>query len=299
MIEGQAGLNWQRWQSLVRLVEELGFAGLYRSDHFTNSEPPDEDSLELWLSLTWLAAHTRRIEFGPLVSPFSFRDPVFTARMAAQVDDLSGGRLRLGLGAGWQAREHRMFGYDLLDMRGRFARFEEGLQVVTRLLKSDGRVTFSGKYYQLQDAILLPRPQRAGGPPIVIGGNGIRATLPMVARYADEWNAVLITAAQFQTLSQVLDRYLEESGRAPERVRRTLMTGIRFGRTEAELRDDLRSRSAEELRERGIIVGQASAVQDQLGALAKAGVQRVMLQWLRLDDLDGLAALADATIGNL
>ncbi len=299
MIEGQAGLNWQRWQSLVRLVEELGFAGLYRSDHFTNSEPPDEDSLELWLSLTWLAAHTRRIEFGPLVSPFSFRDPVFTARMAAQVDDLSGGRLRLGLGAGWQAREHRMFGYDLLDMRGRFARFEEGLQVVTRLLKSDGRVTFSGKYYQLQDAILLPRPQRAGGPPIVIGGNGIRATLPMVARYADEWNAVLITAAQFQTLSQVLDRYLEESGRAPERVRRTLMTGIRFGRTEAELRDDLRGRSAEELRERGIIVGQASAVQDQLGALAKAGVQRVMLQWLRLDDLDGLAALADATIGNL
>src|SRR5512146_2018438 len=105
MIEGQNGLNWSRWQRIAAAVEDLGFAGLYRSDHFTNPSPPDIDSLELWVSLTWLASHTRRIEFGPLVSPFSFRHPVFTARMGSMVDDLSQGRLTLGVGAGWQERE--------------------------------------------------------------------------------------------------------------------------------------------------------------------------------------------------
>ncbi|MFN2277441.1 MAG: LLM class flavin-dependent oxidoreductase, partial [Candidatus Promineifilaceae bacterium] len=99
MIEGQNGLNWPRWKRLAMAVEALGFAGLYRSDHYTNMNPPDEDSLELWVSLTWLAGNSERIEFGPLVSPVSFRHPTMTARMASAVDDLSGGRLWLGLGA--------------------------------------------------------------------------------------------------------------------------------------------------------------------------------------------------------
>jgi len=102
MIEGQNGLTWRTWQNIAAAVEELGFAGLYRSDHFTNADGPDKDSLECWTSLTWLASHTHRIEFGPLVSPVSVRNPALTARMAAAVDDLSGGRLTLGLGAGWQ-----------------------------------------------------------------------------------------------------------------------------------------------------------------------------------------------------
>ena len=123
MIEGQNGLNWARWHEIARLVEDAGFVGLFRSDHFTNSNPPDLDSLELWTSLTWLACNTKRIEFGPLVTPFSFRHPAFTARMAVALDDLSGGRLTLGLGAGWQEREHHLFGFDLLDMNSRFDRF--------------------------------------------------------------------------------------------------------------------------------------------------------------------------------
>ena len=117
MIEGQNGLNWARWQRIARLAEEAGFVGLFRSDHFTNGNPPDLDSLELWTSLTWLADNTKRIEFGPLVTPFSFRHPAFTTRMAAAVDDLSGGRLTLGLGAGWQEREHALFGFDLLPLK--------------------------------------------------------------------------------------------------------------------------------------------------------------------------------------
>jgi len=121
--EGQNGLNWPRWQRIAPAVEELGFSGLYRSDHFTNPKPPDLDSLELWTSLTWLASHTKRIRFCPLVSPVSFRHPVHTVRMASAVDDLSGGRLVLGVGAGWQGREHDNYGFDLLDVPGRLARY--------------------------------------------------------------------------------------------------------------------------------------------------------------------------------
>jgi alkanesulfonate monooxygenase SsuD/methylene tetrahydromethanopterin reductase-like flavin-dependent oxidoreductase (luciferase family) len=164
MIEGQMGLNWPRWQRMARAVEDLGFAGLFRSDHYTNPNPPDQDSLELWVSLTWLADNTERLEFGPMVTPFSFREPTMTARMAAAVDDLSNGRLILGLGAGWQEREHHAYGHDLLGVKERLDRLEEGLEVVTRLLNSDEHVSFSGDYYELNDAILLPRPQRPGGP---------------------------------------------------------------------------------------------------------------------------------------
>src|SRR5579859_6669129 len=113
MIEGQMGLNWARWKQVTAAVEQLGFQGLFRSDHFTNPEPPDGDSLELLVSLTYLADHSSTIHFGPLVAPISFREPVMLARQAAAIDDLSGGRLILGLGAGWQEREHRLYGYQL------------------------------------------------------------------------------------------------------------------------------------------------------------------------------------------
>ncbi len=292
MIEGQNGLNWPRWQRVARAVEDLGFVGLWRSDHFTNASPPDKDSLELWVSLAWLASHTSRIEFGPLVTPFSFRHPVWTARMAKDVDDLSGGRLVLGVGAGWQEREHRMFGFDLLPLNERFARFREGLEVVTRLLRSDAPVTFHGRFYRLEEARLLPRPQRPGGPPLLIGGNGEQRTLPLVARYADEWNAVYIPAARYAYLNRRLDELLEEVGRDPRSVRRSIMTGLIFGRTDAEVREKLRGRDVTTLRERGIIVGTATGVREQVEQLVEAGAERVMLQWLDLDDLDGLEALA-------
>lgn len=294
MIEGQDGLTWSRWQRLVTAVEELGFIGLYRSDHYTNANPPDKDSLELWVSLTWLASHTQRIEFGPLVTPVSFRHPTLTARMAAAVDDLSGGRLTLGVGAGWQEREHSNYGWDLLDVPQRFARFEEGLEVITDLLHSDTPVDFSGRYYRLREGILLPRPQRPGGPPILIGGNGPRRTLPLVVRYAHEWNAVYTNPQRFAELNRRLDELLDAAGRPVADVRRSLMTGTLFGRDDAEVNRKLaaRGRSAAELRELGLAVGTSSAFVDQLGMWAEAGVQRIMLQWLTMDDLDGLEALA-------
>jgi F420-dependent oxidoreductase-like protein len=297
MIEGQNGLNWGNWQRLATAVEQLGFAGLYRSDHYTNANPPDKDSLELWVSLTWLASHTSRIEFGPLVSPVSFRQPTMTARMAAAVDDLAGGRLHLGLGAGWQEREHNNFGWDLLEIAPRFDRFEEGLQIISHLLTSPEPLDFQGNYYRTQEAVLLPRPQRPGGPPIVIGGNGPLRTLPLVAKYAQEWNALFIPPPKFAGLSSQLDEMIVVNGREPAEVRRSLMTGLRFGQTPAELEKKLPpNRTVAELQALGMVVGTGAQVLDQLHQFAAAGVQRIMLQWLDLEDLDGLGALAEAVL---
>ena len=298
MLEGQNGLNWSRWQRITLAVEQLGFAGLYRSDHYTNANPPDKDSLELWVSLTWLASHTQRIEFGPLVSPVSFRHPTMTARMAAAVDDLSGGRLTLGLGAGWQEREHTNYGWELLETGKRFARFQEGLEVVTLLLNSDEPVHFQGEYYRLREGILLPRPQRPGGPPILIGGNGARRTLPLAARYAREWNAVYIPAPKVETLNTHLDALLRAAGRQPADVKRSLMTGCVFGRDVQEVERKVIERTSgkrtvEQLRTHGVVVGTTDDFIAQLTEYSRAGVQRIMLQWLDLDDIDGLEAIAE------
>jgi F420-dependent oxidoreductase-like protein len=294
MIEGQNGLTWPRWQRIARLVEEAGFVGLFRSDHFTNSNPPELDSLELWMSLTWLAGNTNRIEFGPLVTPFSFRHPVHTARMASAVDDLSNGRLVLGLGAGWNEREHYLFGFDLLEPAERFNRFKEGMEVVTRLLQSSEPVTFEGQYYQLREATLLPPPQRPGGPRILIGGNGVKRTLTYVVKYASEWNCVMLPPQDFVSLNGRLNEMLTEAGRQPESVRRSMMTGCVFGKDDAMLQRKATARGStlEQLQGRGIVAGSLGAIREQLAALEAAGLQRVMLQWLDLDDLESLEILA-------
>src|SRR5512141_3194755 len=174
-VEGLLGLTWPRWKSLTGEVQRLGFAGIFRSDHITGLFPPDPDSLEAIVSLTYLASHSQAVHFGTLVSPLSVRDPVMLARQAAAIDDLSGGRMILGLGAGWMEREHTVFGYQLGDVAMRMARLEEGVRVIAELIRSETPVTFEGKFYQLREALLLPRPQRPT--PILIGGNGPKRTL--------------------------------------------------------------------------------------------------------------------------
>jgi F420-dependent oxidoreductase-like protein len=304
MIEGQNGLNWKLWQRLASVVEACGYVGLYRSDHYTNANPPDLDSLECWVSLTWLATHTERIEFGPLVTPMSFRHPTQTARMAAAVDDLSGGRLTLGIGAGWQEREHTNYGWDLLEPKERFSRLDEGLNVITQLFTSDQPVEFSGNYYHIHDGLLLPRPKRSGGPPILIGGNGSKRTLPLVAKYAQEWNALLIPPIEIARLNSLLDEYIKSEGKQPGEVRRSLMTGCIFGVNQSEVVRKLNlqtrgQRTVEELRQRGLVVGTAEEIIEQCHQLASVGVQRVMLQWLDLDDTAGLEAMAYGILDKL
>ncbi|MGZ3584074.1 MAG: TIGR03560 family F420-dependent LLM class oxidoreductase [Ktedonobacterales bacterium] len=310
MIEGQNGLTWAHWKRLVSAAEELGFAGLFRSDHFTNARPPDKDSLEMIVSLTYAADNSQRIHFGPLVAPLSFRHPTLLARQAAALDDLSGSRMILGLGAGWQEREHTVFGFDLGDIPTRMARFEEGVEVVTRLLRSDEPVTFGGRFYHLRGAILLPRPQRSGGPPILIGGNGPKRTLPLVARYANIWNAVALSPEAFRDTSATLDRLLLEAGRKPEDVARTIMLSSFFGRDEQALdrklswRHDTPELVGKPLDEvvqlvhttRQALVGTPDQVIMQLRSYIAAGAQEIMVQWLDLDDMDGLHAFATSIL---
>lgn len=314
MIEGQDGLTWPRWQRLVAEVEALGFAGLFRSDHFTNADPPDKESLELVVALTYLADHTRRIHFGPLVAPVSFRHPTLLARQAAALDDLSGGRMILGVGAGWQAREHQLFGHDLGDVPTRMARLEEGLAVITRLLREDEPVTYEGRFFQLRGATLLPRPQRAGGPPLLLGGNGPRRTLPLVARYAGIWNATFLSPEAFHERSAALDELARAAGRSPGDIKRTMMTSLFFGRDmdAVERRISWLRQRAPELAEaptaalidklhadRAAIVGTPDMIVEQIAAYAQAGVEELMLQWLDMDDTAGLRAFAELVLPRL
>lgn len=307
MLEGQDGLNWENFQRIARAVEDLGFDSLHRSDHFVNARPPDVDSLPLWPSLTWLATNTERIEFGPLVTPTSFRHPVHTARIGAAVDDLSGGRLWLGVGAGWNEREHQHYGFPLLGVTERFDRFRDGLEVMTRLLRSDEHVSYQSRgavengkaYYYLEDAILLPRPQRPGGPPILIGGNGPKLTLPLVAEYADIWNGVFASPQEIAERNQQLDEMIEAQGRQPSDVKRTAMVGLIFGRDEQQYRERLGSRDEGSLLERGVLAGPAARIVEQLGEYVSAGAERIMIQYLYYDDLDSLEALAGAVIGRV
>lgn len=312
MIEGQEGVNWARWQRLAAEVEQLGFAGMFRSDHFTNAGPPDKDSLEMIVSLAYLASQTSRIHFGPCVAPLSFRDPVMLARQAAAIDDLSDGRMILGVGAGWQAREHALFGYELGDVPTRMDRFEEGLEVISRLLRGDEPASYTGRFYQLSEAQLLPHPQHSGRPPIMIGGNGPKRTLPLVARYADHWNAVFIGPEQFVSLSATLDGLLREVGRPPQSLRRTLMTGTYFGSDTAELgrrlgraranNPDKAGMSDEQLAswlnaERHVVAGSPEQARAQIAAYAAAGVEELFLQWVDVDDIAGLRAFARVALG--
>jgi F420-dependent oxidoreductase-like protein len=299
MVEGQEGIGWDRWRRMALAVEGLGYAGLYRSDHFPNKRTGMyRDGLELWASLAWLAENTSRIEFGPLVSPVSFRHPVITAWQASSVDNLASGRLWLGLGAGWHEWEHETFGFDVLNMDRRFVRFEEGLEVVTRLLRNDEPVSFDGQFYRLREAQLMPRSPRPGGTPVVVGGNGVRRTLPLAARYADEWNAVFLKAEAFGDLNARLDELVREAGRTPEQVRRTLMTRVIFGRTEADVDRKLDGESQDHL-PAAVLAGATGEIVERLGHLSEAGVQRVMLQWLEVDDIDALEAMAHSVLPQL
>jgi F420-dependent oxidoreductase-like protein len=273
-IEGQNGLNWTRWKNIVAAVEETGYAALYRSDHFTNPNPPDLDSLEMIVSLTYLADHTKRMQFGPLVAPFSFRDPVFLTRQAAAIDDLSNGRLILGLGAGWQEREHQHYGYDLNTLSTRMQRFEEGLEVTSRLLKSEEPVTYTGAFYKLQDAVLLPRTQRVGGPRILIGGNGLKRTLPLAARYADIWNGVFLSPEDFKSRSAQLDILLEKEGRPANSVKRTLFAGTDITQDPETLLKEIRQFEA-------------------------IGVEELVLWWNDFDDADGIRRIGERILPQL
>lgn len=307
-VEGVFGVGWPQWKRLVRTVEDAGFASLYLSDHFVMIEPPDYPSLELIVALTYLAHHTDHVRFGPMVSPLSFRDPVMLARQAAALDELSGGRMVLGLGAGWMEREHTMFGYHLGDVPTRLDRMAEGVKVIAGLLRSERPVSFEGQFFHLQDAV-LPPPRRPGRPPIMIGGSGPRRTLPLVARFADVWNVQVVSPDQVRERSAVLDSLLVADGRQPVDVRRTLNVPVLCWRTHEELETRLSRLTPlppwkhcsvedqlEKLRAWPALVGTPEEIITQIRTFEAAGISEISMQWTAPDDIEGLEVLASEVL---
>ena len=268
MVEGQMGLNWPRWKRVLEVAERAGFQSVFMSDHFVDPEPPDQDQIELWVALTYAAATTRRIEIGPLVAPVTFRHQTMTIRQAAAVDALSEGRLVLGLGAGWQEREHRNYGIPFYDMRTRFELLTDALEIARRLYADAEPVTYTGKQVRVEDAVLLPRPLR--NTPILIGGNGPKRTLPLAARYADEWNGVFIDAEAFGKLNRRLTELIEAEGRDPAAVKRSMM--IPFEWVEGE------------------------KAQSCLTRFVEAGCERFMIQYVDYDNLEPIEQWANEVL---
>lgn len=307
MLEGQEGLNWERWTRISQQVEALGLHSLWRSDHFFSVMAKGErDSLECWTSLVELATRTRRIRFGPLVSPMTFRHPALLARMAAAVDQLSNGRLVLGLGAGWNEAEHAAFGIPLPPLKERMDRLEEGIRVI-RALWTGGPVSLPGTYYPLNGATLRPRPQQEPGPPLLIGGDGEQRLLRIVAEYADEWNSHPHGLDIFQHKRSKLEEHCRDVRRDPDQIVCSVMLGVCIAADRSALDDRARwfksflpsltnvpaDQVLASLRDRGWLVGIPDEIAEQVRRWEVVGARRVMLQYFDMEDLGGLKLLAE------
>jgi len=198
------------------------------------------------------------------------------------------------MGAGWQEREHVNYSIPFYDFPTRFAMFEEALAYTTHVLNSDEPYSAEGKHYTFKDAVLLPRPKRAGGPPILIGGRGPKRTLPLVAKYATEWNTAPMNHDLFAERSAILDGLLEQNSRKPGDVKRSMMTRVLYNRDEDLVTQQLAERdiTVEDAIGRGLIVGTGPMIVDQIGKWGELGMDRLMLQWIELDETDRMEAFA-------
>jgi alkanesulfonate monooxygenase SsuD/methylene tetrahydromethanopterin reductase-like flavin-dependent oxidoreductase (luciferase family) len=299
MIEGQEDLTWDRFFRLAEAVETLGFASLFRSDHLTSLQGfSKRESLALWPSLTALALRTSRIRFGPMVCSMTFRQPVMVAKMAASVSQLSGGRLDLGLGAGWYTAEHKMLGIDFPPYGTRLEMLDEGATVV-KTLWAGQPTSFNGQYYQLDQAESYPLPFESQ-PALIMGGKGPK-TLKIVAKHATEWNCAYSDIPLFSQKSAELDAACEAVKRDPSTIVRSLMTPFVIGRDSATIQRHIDAHrhtfptlpaTLSEWQAEGFIGGQPDKVIEQLRVFEAAGVQRFMLQQNDLDDIASLELLA-------
>jgi F420-dependent oxidoreductase-like protein len=295
--EPQQGADYATLLRVARATEDLGFDAFFRSDHYLkmgdgSGLPGPTDA---WITLAGLARETSRIRLGTLMSPITFRFPGPLAISVAQVDQMSGGRVELGIGAGWFDAEHAAYAIPFPDTRERFDRYAEQLAIVTGLWGTPEGDTFgfSGKYYTVTDSPALPKPAQRPRPPVLVGGTGAKRTPKLAARYADEYNvpfaSVPDTAAAFDRVRAAC----AAAGRAESSMTYSVAHTVCCGRTAAELdrRAAAIGRPLDQLRQYAV-AGTPDEVAARIGEFAAIGATRVYLQVLDLNDLDHLDVLA-------
>ncbi|HEY4398336.1 MAG TPA: LLM class F420-dependent oxidoreductase [Acidimicrobiia bacterium] len=295
--EPQQGATYDDLLAVARAAEGLGFDGFFRSDHFLRMGDVDAGPgpTDAWITLAGLARETSRVRLGTLVTASTFRLPGLLAISVAQVDAMSGGRVELGIGAGWFDDEHRAHGIPFPSTRERFERLEEQLEIITGMWTTPvgERFSFHGRYYDLTDSPALPKPVQQPHPPIIIGGYGTKRTPALAARYAQEFNLAFPPLDTYRESVARVRQACTDAGRDPETLRTTVALVVCCGRDEAEFRRraDAIRRDPDELRANGA-AGLPGEVVDKLRAYEAAGAEVAYLQFLDLSDLEHLELLA-------
>ncbi|MFF3856541.1 LLM class F420-dependent oxidoreductase [Micromonospora sp. NPDC002575] len=295
--EPQQGASYDQLLAVARCAEDAGYGAFFRSDHYLKmgSVSGDPGPTDAWTTLAGLARDTSRIRLGTLMTAATFRFPGPLAITVAQVDQMSGGRVELGIGAGWFAEEHSAYGIPFPPLGERFDRLEEQLAVITGLWETPAGETFdfAGRYYPVEASPALPKPVQQPRPPILLGGKGPKRTPRLAARYADEFNLPFVsiaeTAAQFDRVRAAC----AEIGRDPAGMKWSNALVLCCGRDEAEVRRRAEAigREPAELRENGL-AGTPAEVVDRIGRYAETGSGRIYLQVLDLADLDHVELVA-------
>ncbi len=296
--EPQQGASYETLLRVAKATEDLGFDAFFRSDHYlkmgnVSGLPGPTDA---WITLAGLARETSRIRLGTLVSPVTFRYPGPLAVSIAQVDDMSGGRVELGFGAGWYDAEHAAYAIPFPDTRERFDRFAEQLAIITGLWETAAGDLFSytGTYYSVTDSPALPKPAQQPRPPVIIGGGGPTRTPKLAARYADEFNLAFRSLADTAAAYDRVRHACEAAGRDETTMRLSAAQVVCCGRTPAELakRAAAIGREPDELRKHGL-AGSPEEIAGKIAEFAGLGATRMYLQVLDLDDLDHLELLSE------
>jgi alkanesulfonate monooxygenase SsuD/methylene tetrahydromethanopterin reductase-like flavin-dependent oxidoreductase (luciferase family) len=301
MIEGQEDVSWEDWKALAAACERAGIGTLFRSDHYLSVvEGSRRGSLDAWATICALGPITDRLRLGTLVSPATFRHPAVLAKMATTADHITGGRIDLGIGAGWWQGEHDAYGFPLPPIGPRIDALEEQCEIIVRHWRG-GAFSFHGEHYRAEDVEPLPPPVQAGGPPLILGGIGKPRSVALAARLADEYNVPEMTAPQMAEVRADLDAACEKIGRDPASLPLSLNTGWIVGDDRVELEDRLGrlaewegAASAATYREglmESWIVGTTDEALEVVAGLAKAGVSRIMAQQLLHRDLDAVELL--------
>ena len=299
MIEGQEGVTWPQWVALAHACEEHGIPSLFRSDHYMNldGQHPERGSLDAWGTLCGLAAETSTLRLGTMVSPATFRHPSMLAKIVTTADHISGGRIDLGLGAGWHEREHEAYGFPFASTKERMDVLEEQLKIVLGNW-ADEPFEFEGTHYTLRDLDAQPKPVQRPHPPLIIGGSGGSRSAAFAARFADEYNTPFATVDEVRARRERVVKACDDAGREP--LPFSIMTGVIVGRDDAELRERVGRLAAVIGQDPGELLSQAppawiiatlDEATERLLALRDAGVSRVMCQQLLHEDLDAVELL--------